>query len=197
MTYYWATHGFFGGHIALDFINTVDDDGKSRHQNAIPDWSAVFEWCQSSGLLTAGGITLLKSKNDPGKDEDELVKLLQLRELSWCVIRDVVQGSDAEQSKLDEFTKAIQWSMTNARLIQQQKSLNLEAEISELGKTVVRARIGLALNDLISNIDLGRIRECGRCTGLFFNQGRGVGRRWCRMATCGNRAKSQTFRRKS
>ncbi|MGH6819514.1 MAG: CGNR zinc finger domain-containing protein [Methylocella sp.] len=41
------------------------------------------------------------------------------------------------------------------------------------------------------------MRECGRCTGLFLHHGRGLGRRWCRMNTCGNRAKIERFRSKS
>ncbi|EPZ91129.1 CGNR zinc finger [Burkholderia cenocepacia BC7] len=42
--------------------------------------------------------------------------------------------------------------------------------------------------------DFARVRQCGRCTWFFVDRGRGVGRRWCDMRTCGNRAKVEAFR---
>jgi predicted RNA-binding Zn ribbon-like protein len=52
----------------------------------------------------------------------------------------------------------------------------------------------LSLHDLLRRDDLVRLRECRRCTHLFLDLGRGRGRRWCAMARCGNRAKTEAFR---
>jgi predicted RNA-binding Zn ribbon-like protein len=52
----------------------------------------------------------------------------------------------------------------------------------------------LSLHDLLRRDDLVRLRECRRCTHLFLDHGRGRGRRWCAMARCGNRAKTEAFR---
>jgi predicted RNA-binding Zn ribbon-like protein len=55
-------------------------------------------------------------------------------------------------------------------------------------------RLVLSLFDLLQRPDLGRLCECGRCSHLFLDHGRGPGRRWCAMARCGNRAKAEAFR---
>jgi predicted RNA-binding Zn ribbon-like protein len=52
----------------------------------------------------------------------------------------------------------------------------------------------LSLEDLLRSDELARVRQCKRCTWLFVDRGRGVGRRWCAMRTCGNRAKAEAFR---
>jgi predicted RNA-binding Zn ribbon-like protein len=54
--------------------------------------------------------------------------------------------------------------------------------------------VALAFEDLLRSDDFARIRPCGRCIWLFIDRGRGTGRRWCDIRTCGNRAKSEAFR---
>jgi len=56
--------------------------------------------------------------------------------------------------------------------------------------------LALALERLLRRPDLGRLRECGRCSWLFLDHGRGRGRSWCDMRTCGNRAKAARHRRR-
>jgi predicted RNA-binding Zn ribbon-like protein len=52
-----------------------------------------------------------------------------------------------------------------------------------------------AADSLISG-ELGRVRRCGdgRCSRVFLDATRNGRRRWCEMATCGNRAKAARFR---
>jgi predicted RNA-binding Zn ribbon-like protein len=44
--------------------------------------------------------------------------------------------------------------------------------------------------------ELGRVRRCadGRCPRVFFDRTKNGRRRWCDMATCGNRAKAARHR---
>nr|WP_250475193.1 CGNR zinc finger domain-containing protein [Caballeronia sp. GAFFF1] len=38
---------------------------------------------------------------------------------------------------------------------------------------------------------LWNVRECGACSWLFLDLSRSKSRRWCSMATCGNRVKAR------
>jgi predicted RNA-binding Zn ribbon-like protein len=38
-----------------------------------------------------------------------------------------------------------------------------------------------------------RVRQCPECGFLFFDRSKNNSRRWCDMATCGNRAKLRNF----
>lgn len=50
--------------------------------------------------------------------------------------------------------------------------------------------------EALVNGELERVRRCadGRCPRVFFDSTRNGRRRWCDMATCGNRAKAARFR---
>jgi predicted RNA-binding Zn ribbon-like protein len=50
--------------------------------------------------------------------------------------------------------------------------------------------------DSLVNGQLDRVRRCAgaRCARVFFDESRNGSRRWCDMATCGNRAKASRWR---
>src|SRR3990172_8847813 len=52
--------------------------------------------------------------------------------------------------------------------------------------------------DALVNGEMARVRRCAdpRCARVFFDGSRNGKRRWCEMATCGNRAKAARHRRK-
>jgi predicted RNA-binding Zn ribbon-like protein len=52
--------------------------------------------------------------------------------------------------------------------------------------------------DALVNGELARVHRCAdpRCGRVFFDSSRNGKRRWCEMATCGNRAKAARHRRK-
>jgi len=52
--------------------------------------------------------------------------------------------------------------------------------------------------DLFGGPNAGRIRECSApdCSSLFLDASRAGRRRWCSMATCGNRQKVAAYRRR-
>jgi predicted RNA-binding Zn ribbon-like protein len=54
-------------------------------------------------------------------------------------------------------------------------------------------------SDALIADELSRIRRCGdpRCTRVFYDATRNGRRRWCDMATCGNRAKAARFRERA
>lgn len=56
--------------------------------------------------------------------------------------------------------------------------------------------IAQSMAELVCDEDFGLVRECQGpgCTLLFLDRTRGQARRWCRMATCGNRAKQAARR---
>jgi predicted RNA-binding Zn ribbon-like protein len=52
--------------------------------------------------------------------------------------------------------------------------------------------------DALVQGDLLRVHRCAnpRCSRVFFDASRNGKRRWCEMATCGNRAKAARHRQK-
>jgi predicted RNA-binding Zn ribbon-like protein len=50
-----------------------------------------------------------------------------------------------------------------------------------------------ALELVMNEAELGRLRQCAGCCWLFLDHSRGAGRRWCSMADCGTEAKKRRY----
>ncbi len=196
--YYWEKLGFFGGHPFLDFINTFDDLGKSRELDTIPDWDGLLRWAKHADIINDAEANELKMSYPKKTTQDELNKLRKLRRLGWEVFSTIAAGQSVDSSDLSSLSEQIQWAYSQSTLTQTQQHFtwvtHLSPVKSSINITTIRVRLILSTNDLLSSETSLKIAECGSCTGLFLNNGRGVGRKWCRMKTCGNRAKIHKFR---
>ncbi|WP_350029079.1 CGNR zinc finger domain-containing protein [Caballeronia sp. GAFFF1] len=59
------------------------------------------------------------------------------------------------------------------------------------GINLIRDRLAVAASELLMQPTLWNVRECGACSWLFLDLSRSKSRRWCSMATCGNRVKAR------
>jgi predicted RNA-binding Zn ribbon-like protein len=59
--------------------------------------------------------------------------------------------------------------------------------------------IGHAMAELVCSADFSLVKKCERptCTLVFLDTTQGQTRRWCSMASCGNRAKQEAHRKRS
>lgn len=167
------------GHPFLCFLNTVTDDGKSRRQNSFADGKELQGQLQADGLPIAGDI-----------GDDQMQALMHLREAAYGVFSALAAGRAPGRTDSQAVSSALRSTMSEADL-----------QITPTGLLTVpgpRARphdlLVLSMEDLLRSDRFSRLRECRRCTHLFLDQGRGVGRRWCSMSRCGNRAKAENFR---
>ncbi len=194
--YYWEKLGFFGGHPFLDFLNTFDDLGKSRELDTIPDWEGLLRWAECAAILSGEEAKALATCSAKAA-QHELNELHSLRNLGWKIFSSVAAGKSANSSDISSLSQVIQWAYSESTLIQTQQHFSWAISAStkpSTNITSIRIRLILSANDLLSSEETKNIAECGSCTGLFLNKGRGVGRKWCRMKTCGNRAKIHKFR---
>ncbi|WP_282607700.1 CGNR zinc finger domain-containing protein [Pelagibius sp. Alg239-R121] len=192
--HFWTKFGFFGGHAGLDFINTIDDVEKTRALSGIPDWATVLDWALAAKILSCEEAKLLARQDDDAAAQGELAKLHRFRESAWCVLSSVAAKQTPDEEETAALSREIRWAIAQSFLDLNEGSFRWSVREAEFGLKLVRARLALAVSDLISLQDLQRLKECGRCTGLFLDHGRGRGRRWCRMNTCGNRTKTERFR---
>lgn len=192
--HYWEKYGFFGGQVFLDFVNTFDDPAKTRELDALPDWRRVLQWAVDAEILSSKESSQLTGFISTPPAILELAKLHKLRHSGWRTFARIAAKKSPHVADLADMSESIKWSMQYASM--QKAGTRYEWVItgSDLELALIRARLGIRLSELMSFENLNCINECGNCTGLFLNRGRGIGRRWCRMKTCGNRAKTRRFR---
>lgn len=192
--HYWETLGFFSGQVFLDFINTFDDLDKSRRIDALPDWQTLLHWSEKAGILDNSEKSLITESLSKKKAGDELEQLHSLREAGWMILHTVAAKGRPDPQALTIINKHLNFSYCQSTLSYINNSFRWVISTKATDANLIRIRLGLYAGELLSSLDSIRITECGGCTGLFINKGRGVGRKWCRMSTCGNRAKIKKFR---
>jgi len=197
----WQKHPAFGGHVVLDFVNTINDEHKTRALNALPDWPTTLDWAVTVSLIDENERAVLAAQSDSPEANAELSNLLDFKESLWLALHTLTSGAPPSQDTVAPLANAVRWGLAQADLHwpahRDETGVRWVVSAEATGLKTVRARVCVALADLLAREDLSRLRECGRCTGLYLNHGRGAGRRWCRMETCGNRAKVERFRKKA
>ncbi|MGI3185823.1 CGNR zinc finger domain-containing protein [Nioella aestuarii] len=168
------------GHPFLTFLNTVADDGKTRQINSFQNATVLVRLLEEEGFAAPSEpITSTQMRN-----------ILILRETAYAAFSAIAAGRAPGREDALYLTETL-------KTVYQEAELNIGAEglavaPSPLGR--VYEQLALSMDDLLRSDQFGRIRECRRCTHLFIDKGRGVGRRWCSMSRCGNRAKAESFR---
>lgn len=192
----WQEFGLLGEDPALQFVNTVDDGGKTRSEDGIPDWSTLLAWGSAAGVLTEGEASALEQASGTPEAESELRAVHDLRESTWRVLHAKATGEEDADAAV-EVAVAARRAFDRSELRSGVKCYEWRAATTAEDPALLRIRLGLIVERFLRSEELGRLRECGRCAAVFLDHGRGRGRRWCRMATCGNRAKAERFRGRS
>lgn len=183
---------FIGGDPALDFLNTVEDLGKTRERSAIGDWPGLRRWAGAAALFAPEELTAL-DRIAPGDRPEALEGLHALREAGYATLS-ALAAKIEPPAAWAELEARITAALARASLSRRGDAFGWAAKRGEPEWPVDAA--ALALERLLRSAELPRLRECGRCSWLFIDRGRGRGRRWCDMRACGNRAKAEAFRRR-
>jgi predicted RNA-binding Zn ribbon-like protein len=179
---------FLAGDPALDFLNTEWPTASGKEDFFETD-EDVFAWLRQAGLAPDG----VKSVRPTGA-------LLRAARALRAVIRNMVESRKAgkvpDLSDLNAFLLAAQshpqLAWTNSKTIAM-KTVRA-ADTAEQ----VLAPVALKAAELFSTADFRRVRRCddSSCVHWFYDLTRPGRRRWCSMATCGNRLKVKTYRRR-
>ncbi|MGO1074927.1 CGNR zinc finger domain-containing protein [Inquilinus sp. CA228] len=185
----WRAEDLVGGDVVLDFLNTVGDTGKGRRLEHLVSWDDAVAWARFTGVVDGQEISELRS--GPG---DALARLRAFREAAYRVLSARAAGSVPAADAVDAVEAEIREALAISRLSADGGEAVWRLAPDRAGRDLIRHRLALRSLHLLSGPELSHLRECGRCSWLFLDHGRGRGRSWCRMATCGNRAKAERFR---
>lgn len=167
------------GHPFLSFLNTVSDDGKTRVQNSFSNAVELREGLDRAGIAMPVDIS-----------PEQMTEMLRLREAAFDVFSAIAKGNKPDPEENTMLTSALHAALSEAELRITKDGLSTAPRPS----ATPFVRVVFSMEDLLRSDQFTRLRECRRCTHMFLDQGRGVGRRWCSMARCGNRAKAEKFR---
>lgn len=174
-------HEFVSGRLCLDFLGTLKWRRTDRVE-LLEHPADLSEWAIAAGVVD-GAIAAGRA---------ELAMLIALREASYRVLAAVLAPNEGPPVAGD---RVLVNRMASNRPVdirmRPDGSIHRSGSAEQLAGTLARD-----LLDLLGDPSLGRVRECGQgeCTRLFVDMSRGLSRRWCTMAECGNRSKVAAFR---
>jgi predicted RNA-binding Zn ribbon-like protein len=185
-------HGAVPLETAFDFLNTLELENDALVER-LTDFDVALDWLADNGVVQerARFRTAVKAE-DRAAAIDRLVSTrTALRDVAHAVAHEEVPRREA----IDEVNRALQ-SRQRIELVASKDGVRLGH--SHVGDPVddVLARIA---EPIVREIGAGhddRIRICASetCRWLFYDESRSGRRRWCDMATCGNRAKARRHR---
>jgi predicted RNA-binding Zn ribbon-like protein len=177
---------------SIDFINTVDWRGRENQENYIKNYDDLVDWAILAKQITQKEADELKEKaqKDPKKAAEVYDQAMRFREAAYRALVSI--SFDEEPSKEDEETLNSEMHKTFSHL-----TLNLREKRLELGDQLgLEYILGLMVKDavdLMTSDELDKVKRCSseECGWLFIDTSRNSSRKWCRMGSCGNRAKAR------
>ena len=190
-----------GGHLSLDFANTLEWRGSARERDWLTGYQALVAWALRAGAVDGREAEELRAYADwaPGSAAEVLAEARALREAVYLVAAALAAGGTPEALEVADLESL------NRRLAPLLGETRLSATAGGLvpawgGASDDLARVlwpvARSAFDLLSGAAAGRLRECAGsdCHWLFLDRSKNGSRRWCAMSNCGNLAKARRHR---
>jgi predicted RNA-binding Zn ribbon-like protein len=183
-----STVRLVGGHLCLDFINTVGGRkvGLSPAQpgaraviiaDKLSSYRDLIIWSRHAGVIEERPAhkLLLDGSTNMSVAREVFDRAITLREAMYRVFHGIVRAVPASKTDLDLINRELLKARAHERLLW----------------PIVHSAA-----EFLTDADLSRLRECGgeQCGWLFEDTSRNRSRRWCYMQDCGNRDKVRRFR---
>lgn len=188
-----ATFEFFGNHPALDFVNTVH--GRLRTPvDRLATVDELVSWLAAAGQLDRAQAR--EWRRQCRVDRDLGVRLLDeahtLRDALWDALSAAAVGAPPAEA-LVALNRVLAHD-THAWQVVSTDDGWLAVQLVPTGEPLMRPITALAKMgaELLCSPSIRRVRKCAQhdCSGLFYDTSKAGRRQWCRMETCGNRAKA-------
>lgn len=191
----WRGLPLVGGDAALDFVNTVAGGTKARDDDALTDFAALADWAQTAGALDADEAALMRAEAAAaaGPAVIALTRARATREMLDRLFGRLAAGGVPTLADRGAFETEAQEARRAGRIAIDvgRRAVRWEVKVEAAPLDAVRHRVALAAEALLTGPELIRVRECEACSWLFVDRSKSGRRRWCSMATCGNRAKAR------
>jgi predicted RNA-binding Zn ribbon-like protein len=184
-----------GGALCLDFANTVDWHASEHREELILDYGDLLAWATHTGALDGKQARRLRRCADarPAEAREALSRAIALREAIYRVFSTHARSSTSAKVDLEIVTAAFRESAQHLALRRSGEGYAWEWQGAEGELDWVRWMVARSAAELLASAQASRVRECAGpgCGWLFVDTSRNRSRRWCEMASCGNRAKAR------
>lgn len=185
--------GLIGGRLSIDFANEL---GRSSDFS----WQELLHFLLVTRIISSerSGQLLTLPQYDPQSADSLLLRARRLHGALSKAFVAMVENAPATHDWAEPINEVLRITEGHDELVQQDGSWHLEFVARESGLDWLLAAIARSGAELVSEGAGAPLRVCSNAAcGLFFYDTSRTGRRrWCSMATCGNRHKVAAFSRR-
>lgn len=184
-----------GGRIAVDFANTVH----SVHgpEGALKDWEGLVAFHGQAGIISAQRTRELLPMihADPQAVDALLRRALALREALRQAFGAMARHERVERASIEPVNVFLRITEGHDELVPEDHFWMLRFVAREERPEWLLAAIARSAAEIIAEGAAAPLRKCANpgCPLFFYDLSRTGRRRWCSMATCGNRSKVAAF----
>jgi predicted RNA-binding Zn ribbon-like protein len=193
MPYDISSSPLIAGRLALDFANT----SPISHDLS---WDEFVSFLLDAKLVTSERAAQLRPLllSEARAVDAILLKILRLREAFRAVFASIVDRKPFPRHWAEPINEILRVTEGHDELVPQEDGWRLQFIAREEGLEWLLAAIARSAAELLVEGTEAPIRRCANpsCRLFFYDDSRTHRRRWCSMATCGNRHKVASFLRR-
>ena len=189
---------FIGERLWLDFVNT-DDVRRGVRFDALREFETFVLWLEAANVVDperAGGLRR-RAQQQPSGAAAALVDARRVRASLRALAE---RGHTTEKTRVDTLSEInrVLGRSAGTRRLEPKDDGTFARSFVPVGDAFAGLMIPVVESaaDALVIGELARIRRCAdsRCPRVFYDGTKNGRRRWCDMATCGNRAKAARHR---
>jgi predicted RNA-binding Zn ribbon-like protein len=173
-----------GGNVALDLANTISWRGTPQEVDHLRDFDAIVAWATDAGIV---GDRFWAPPSQRASLVEDIHRLRAAIDTTFAAAAHSAMLAKASLHGIRDFAAR---SLGAAALTGTPTVFEFQAHYRITGP------LAWAALDLLRSSELARLKQCppADCRWLFLDRTKNSSRRWCDMATCGDRAKKLTRR---
>jgi predicted RNA-binding Zn ribbon-like protein len=179
-----------GGHLALDFVNTVEYRAQPEPGDRLTSFGALARWSVAAGLISqAESANLFASGFTRAPRAARAFRsAIGLREALYAVVVARIHGTTCPHGARRVVERRLRIARAAAQLEYDAGKAAYFWHIPIRGTQDVANRLAESANDLLLSLGRVAVRQCGgpKCDWLFVDRSHGGRRLWCQPAKCGN-----------
>jgi len=188
-----------GKFICLEFANKWNARMDSV-QGSPPGYADLVQWAESAGLLNLEEADRLRRQalNRPKDASAVTHQATNLRGVLYRIFSALNADSSPEPVDIEVLNSVLNDALPRLRLRRGGHCCQWTWSEEDDALDRMLWPVARSAADLLTSEKICRVRECASetCTWLFYDTSRNGRRKWCDMATCGNRAKAKRYYRR-
>jgi predicted RNA-binding Zn ribbon-like protein len=183
------------GHPALELVNTLDLRFSAQMVDLIPTYKDLLRFATQLELLTAEQARKLGRSVDAKEAQRVLTSTVELREALATVFYSRMEDGKPPAAQIRILEQQFHAAALHRRLLAGDAHLEWRWSGVERQAEIPLWMLAQTASDLLVSNDAELVKDCGdpTCRWLFLDVSKNHTRRWCDMATCGNRMKARRY----